>query len=448
PLVSHCPPARHRHSLFHHPSDSKPPERAMLPLLLLPFLPLLARCQQPEDIIPTPYPAFRDPLPGDELLMVQVVWRHGDRAPTMTFPTDPHKESAWNYGWGELTELGMRQQYALGRVIRNRYINGTYHFLSRRYTPREIYIRSTDVNRTLISAYSNIAGMFSEGRKGMDYPSHEKWPTSWTPVPVHTMVQDDDYEGNVFAPCPRANEITDQLKASAEYRKLFTENEGLLNFLSEKTGMTVNLDNVYLVNDALFIERIYNMTLPSWFTPEIAEPLLNLTREANQFLYGIGKPYSPELIKLRGGSMLKSINDIFRHKLSCYTKENQGENCEWMGPLKYYAYSAHDTTVAALLSTFGDERRVIRGGLPHYTASVALELWNLEDIGPAVKILFHGAFHHNYHTITHLTKGCPTGDEYCPFKTFTARSARFEPKNIRKECKARIPLENNRVPEF
>jgi len=35
----------------------------------------------------------------------------------------------------------------------------------------------------------------------------------------------------------------------------------------------------------------------------------------------------------------------------------------------------HDTTLGALLSTFGDERKVIPGGLPQYTASVAIELW-------------------------------------------------------------------------
>ncbi|KHJ93032.1 hypothetical protein OESDEN_07062 [Oesophagostomum dentatum] len=98
--------------------------------------------------------------------------------------------------------------------------------------------------------------------------------------------------------------------------------------------------------------------------------------------------------------------------------------------------SEHDTTVAALLSTFGDEERVIRGGLPRYTASVAIELWMLDE-GPAVRILFHGAFHHNYHTITHLTKGCPIDNEFCPLEMFEERSLQFMPFNINKECQKR-----------
>lgn len=73
----------------------------------------------------------------------------------------------------------------------------------------------------------------------------------------------------MFAPCPRANEITDQLKASAEYRytayplvfsypflsrKLFSDNKEFLEFLTEQTGMRVNMEDAYLINDALYIE--------------------------------------------------------------------------------------------------------------------------------------------------------------------------------------------------
>ena len=82
----------------------------------------------------------------------------------------------------------MRQQYALGRQLFNTYVNTSSPFLSRRYSSKEvcelirslgnamiffqIYIRSTDVNRTLISAYANLAGMFAEGVNGTDYPDY------------------------------------------------------------------------------------------------------------------------------------------------------------------------------------------------------------------------------------------------------------------------------------
>ncbi|KAH7694264.1 Histidine acid phosphatase family protein, partial [Aphelenchoides avenae] len=75
-------------------------------------------------------------LGENQLLFLQVVWRHGDRAPTETYPNDPHQEDAWPNGWGELTELGMLQHYTLGKLLRKRYIVGE-KFLSARFNGKE-----------------------------------------------------------------------------------------------------------------------------------------------------------------------------------------------------------------------------------------------------------------------------------------------------------------------
>uniref|UniRef100_A0A914DBU4 Uncharacterized protein n=1 Tax=Acrobeloides nanus TaxID=290746 RepID=A0A914DBU4_9BILA len=171
-------------------------------------------------------------------------------------------------------------------------------------------------------------------------------------------------------------------------------------------------------------------------TPDVVSTIRNLSRASNEFVYGISKPYVPEMIKLRGGSMLKALVDKMNYKIACNQPENDNSHhCKWIQNLKYYAYSAHDTTIAALLTTFGDEQRVIRGGLPHYTASLAIELWNIDGLGPAIKILFHSAFHHNYHVITDFTKGCPIGQEFCPLDVFIRRSRKFLPSdNIENDC--------------
>lgn len=51
-----------------------------------------------------------------------VVFRHGDRTPVNQFPTDPYNnQSLWPVKFGELTNLGKRQHYMLGKWIRKRY---------------------------------------------------------------------------------------------------------------------------------------------------------------------------------------------------------------------------------------------------------------------------------------------------------------------------------------
>lgn len=55
----------------------------------------------------------------DSLRFVHAIWRHGDRTPSGTFPTDPNK--IWDIGFGELTTTGMRQQFELGQYIQQRY---------------------------------------------------------------------------------------------------------------------------------------------------------------------------------------------------------------------------------------------------------------------------------------------------------------------------------------
>ena len=56
----------------------------------------------------------------------------------------------------------MRQRYLLGAHNRKRYTE-TYPFLSSEYNPKEFYIQSTNVNRTLQSGYSELLGLFPAG---------------------------------------------------------------------------------------------------------------------------------------------------------------------------------------------------------------------------------------------------------------------------------------------
>ncbi|CAI5451900.1 unnamed protein product [Caenorhabditis angaria] len=368
------------------------------------------------------------------LLLAQLIWRHGDRSPFGTYPTNIHGEELWANGFGGLTEIGMFQQFQLGKLLNSMYINSPTPLLSKKYNPKEIYITATDFNRTISSAMCNLAGMFENGEPGKDHPNQVQWPRGWTPIPVHITGKNDT--SNPSAYCPRSTEILDEIKNGTEFSKFITDNQELFNFLSNKTGMKIGIDEVYLINDVHFIYDLYNMTQPDWFTKDIQKKVLKAAQIAEHFLSGVvGEKSNVEYIKLRGGRVLKGIIDRINMKLDCLKKSNSGKECDWISNLKYHAFSAHDSTIIAIISTLGSQQKILGGKIPSYTASIAFELWDIPGKGPAVKILYHNSVNEKYTTITHLIEGCPE-TEFCDLKTFQKRSEQFLPKDIEKECRA------------
>lgn len=59
--------------------------------------------------------------------------------------------------------------------------------------PPQVYVRSTDFDRTLESAQANLAGLFPEAAPGRP-------EAAWRPIPVHTVpVTEDKVRGPVRA---------------------------------------------------------------------------------------------------------------------------------------------------------------------------------------------------------------------------------------------------------
>lgn len=84
--------------------------------------------------------------------------RHGARAPIENRDLDE-----FPVGIGLLTPEGMRQRYLLGRRNRDRYIE-QFGLLSDTYEESEIYMQSTNVNRTMQSGYSELMGLYPPGQ--------------------------------------------------------------------------------------------------------------------------------------------------------------------------------------------------------------------------------------------------------------------------------------------
>ena len=95
---------------------------------------------------------------NEKLLFAWEHFRHGER--------DPYKKvnkTTWKdligVQWkseGEINAIGLRSHYLLGVTTKKRYNN----FLSKSFDINEIFIISTDVNRTIVSAMANLQGMY------------------------------------------------------------------------------------------------------------------------------------------------------------------------------------------------------------------------------------------------------------------------------------------------
>lgn len=125
------------------------------------------------------------------------------------------------------------------------------------YNPNDIYIKSTDYDRTIMSAQSNLAAI---------YPPHEFqiWNKyiPWQPIPVHTIPEEEDALIWPHKPCPAYDYLMAQLFKTKQFELIASENAGLYKYLTDNSGFSVTgIQNAADLYDVLLIEGIfYNKT--------------------------------------------------------------------------------------------------------------------------------------------------------------------------------------------
>ena len=94
----------------------------------------------------------------DNLYFVFEHFRHGARSPCEGKFINKRDDlgAKWE-NFGALTNIGIKQQYLLGKQNREHYDN----YISKEYNPKEIKIYSTNYNRTIMSAQAQILGFYN-----------------------------------------------------------------------------------------------------------------------------------------------------------------------------------------------------------------------------------------------------------------------------------------------
>ena len=282
--------------------------------------------------------------------LVILLFRHGDRSPANPYANYPNA-SAWPQGYGQLTVEGMQQQYALGEFIKKTYVASDY--LPSPYNRTNVYIRSSDVDRTIMSAQTQLSAVFPP-------TGAQVWDSSilWQPIPVHTASAGNDnilrsYNQN----CPAYTDTKTQFMNSKEYKDTNAKYQDLFKTISQATGDTVNLNNIWQFADTTFCDQNHNITLPKW-----AKDNFDALKVLNDWD-----------LKINFGR--KEVQKFIAGRLLWYFWQLIDARMNNSVGIKAYFLSGHDVTVIALLSAFNIWNEL----QPPYASLVMAELFKDND---------------------------------------------------------------------
>ncbi|KAK6013225.1 histidine acid phosphatase, partial [Ostertagia ostertagi] len=216
-----------------------------------------------------------------------------------------------------------------------------------------------------MSAMSNMLGMYGQNHgaavSNIDYPQDDGWPVGLVPIPIHTVDDDTDYVVNTDSVCNRREILWKMAKNSSKLQA----SAALFANLSELCGEPIGIDNFWTVRDALMIENKALREVNKWFSDDLFNRMTVVHNQIDAYENGVfnetlminNLDVGSEIQKIRGGSMFNELYMRMVSKLRCMNSNSH--DCKWINGLKYYAYSAHDTTIYAFFVIMGIQDKVI-----------------------------------------------------------------------------------------
>ncbi|KAK0089282.1 hypothetical protein PV326_004534 [Microctonus aethiopoides] len=199
--------------------------------------------------------SIRDKEHRNSLQQVAIIFRHGDRTPTETYPNDPYLNYTWEDGWGSLTKRGMLQLYNLGAWLRNEYDS----LIDKKFKSSQVQIKSSYADRCIMSAQALLAGLFPPIKKDKFIND-----LSWRPVPVQPIPRNLDKLITVKYHCPKLDDAQKEayMNESKRSDKQLASYYKQLSFYTGKKIKTIT--DVEFLYNTLEIEDNNNLQLPEW----------------------------------------------------------------------------------------------------------------------------------------------------------------------------------------
>lgn len=270
----------------------------------------------------------------EKLIFAIDIVRHGDRTPVIT---SPEMEKKVSQGAGQLTSKGMRQEYALGKLLRQYYVN-QYHLLPSSYDITTMTVRASAFPRTMMSAQSILYGLYPLGTGPLLSDSTKALPKGLQPIPINTVPREQD---SLLVPT-RDKALSQQLlKTYILNSPAWIQKDETLNAYypgwSKIFGIEINnLLDLISISDRLFIERLYYIAPANGLDEKEVDTIINAGEWAWLYIYNY-----PQLAYIAGIELAQTI----KTELNIATTQSRA--------LKYLLYVAHDSTLAAQLKLLG-----------------------------------------------------------------------------------------------
>lgn len=320
---------------------------------------------------------------SDELLLVHVLFRHGNRAIEDNIYTgNPYGDESFYqpFGYGQLTNEGKRTEYKIGQELRSRYDS----FLGDEYNINLIDARVDGANRTKMSLLMVTASLFP--------PSGDLlWNNSinWQPVPYNTYDVDKELAGHKV--CTNYKKDYKKLIKTDEIQAKLVQYQDMFEYVSNHTLLDISkpkkASDLY---GELLTQQLYGYPLEDWTNKYIAQ-LKQITLDNYGFM-----TYKKKLKRVISGFLIRKIIADTESKISDLPQT------------KMYLYSGHEKNVASLLSTLGFS---LPDTIP-FGGYVLIEVHRIDGIY-GIKL-----YYQNYAEEDPTLMTIPGCSEFCPLDDF------------------------------
>jgi hypothetical protein len=337
-----------------------------------------------------------------ELRFAIEMFRHGARSPVVL---SSNKTDIFGEKWdsqGELTSLGMRQHYLLG------YKNRVFFkdFLSSSYDQNEIYVVSTDVNRTLMSAQSHLQGLYPPGTgpeinpswsnkavppiKDFDFLpeiaklSNSALPNSMQVFPIHQF----DYSNKFYFLydqkfCPRTAQIFNQRKIGPKEN---ANGEKFAALYGDKIKKALNLPEETKFNYD-FIQVISDSFISGYTEGRNFTSLKNAGIDIDEFANFTIEHLSLDVLDVYSGDKEFAIatkstafRDINRWMSTRVKRDSENKGYTAYSAPKLVLYSFHDRDLGDMFGYLREVFNMTEAYYPFFASSMLFELHRRDNV--------------------------------------------------------------------